>query len=88
MPFTRTVSALVFSPVFFGSGQSVWVPFTALTATVTFSSVSGSALFFIGWSCFVSWIRNRFRRRAFMQTVKLERLIAAAPIIGLISSAR
>ena len=31
-----------------------------------------------------SFSLNRFSRRAFMQTVKLERLMAAAPIIGLI----
>ena len=68
-----------------GTGHAPGLPFTAFSATITFAdSVSGSALFLIGWSCFALWTLKRLRRSAFMQTVKLDRDIAAAPHIGFI----
>ena len=60
---------------------SIVMVFTIPCSVVMFRSSFGIS-FLILLSFDASCIRNRFRRRAFVTTQKLERLIAAAPNIG------
>ena len=47
------------------------------------NSFKSKLIFLFFLSCFVLWILTRLSRNAFVTTQKLERLIAAAPNIGL-----
>ena len=78
-----TFSSTVCSPTS-GPAPSVCVLSGLPVSVGAFSPSAGRALCRIGRSWEGSWILKRFRRSAFMHTVKLERLMAAAPIIGFI----
>ena len=71
---TKIIAALSFPAASF---FSIAVPVSAPG-----TSGEGSAFFFRGLSFPLSWTSNRFSRRAFRQTVTLERAIAAALHMG------
>src|SRR5699024_4326602 len=79
IPSTVSVFAILFSS--FSKGQEPAAE--QEPSWFTFASASGfrlAGLIFL--SRLASWILKRFRRRAFVTTQKLDRLIAAAPNMG------